>query len=166
MTLETEKLMDSAGWHLLEALQQDARLSYTELGQRVGLSAPAVAERVRRMEDAGIISGYHAEINRSKLGLPITAIIRMSTFPGDRCTRFTASVQDIPEVLECSRVTGDDSMIIKVMAASVEHLETLIDHLSEQGNITTSMVLSTPVDRRVLTHSMMPGEESSHSNRI
>ena len=166
MTLETEKLMDSAGWHLLEALQQDARLSYTELGQRVGLSAPAVAERVRRMEDAGIISGYHAEINRSKLGLPITAIIRMSTFPGDRCTRFTASVQDIPEVLECSRVTGDDSMIIKVMAASVEHLETLIDHLSEQGNITTSMVLSTPVDRRVLTHSMMPGEESSHSSRI
>ena len=147
--------MDSAGWHLLEALQEDARLSYTELGQRVGLSAPAVAERVRRMEEAGIISGYHAEINRSKLGFPITAIIRMSTFPGDRCTRFTASVQALPEVLECSRVTGGDSMIIKVMASSVEHLETLIDYLSEQGNITTSMVLSTPVPRRVMSHSTM-----------
>ena len=155
MALETEKLMDSAGWHLLEALQEDARLSYTELGQRVGLSAPAVAERVRRMEEAGIISGYHAEINRSKLGFPITAIIRMSTFPGDRCTRFTASVQALPEVLECSRVTGGDSMIIKVMASSVEHLETLIDYLSEQGNITTSMVLSTPVARRVMSHSTM-----------
>ena len=159
MTLETEKLMDSAGWHLLEALQEDARLSYTELGQRVGLSAPAVAERVRRMEDAGIITGYHAEINRSKLGFPITAIIRMSTFPGDRCTRFTASVQELPEVLECSRVTGGDSMIIKVMASSVEHLETLIDFLSEQGNITTSMVLSTPVPRRIMARSTMSVEE-------
>ena len=153
MTLETEKLLDSTGWQLLEALQQDARVSYTELGQRVGLSAPAVAERVRRMEDMGIISGYHAEINRSKLGFPITAIIRMSTFPGDHCNRFTASVRELPEVLECSRVTGSDSMIIKVMASSVEHLETLIDHLSEQGNITTSMVLSTPVERRTITHS-------------
>ena len=159
MTLETEKLMDSAGWHLLEALQEDARLSYTELGQRVGLSAPAVAERVRRMEEAGIISGYHAEINRSKLGFPITAIIRMSTFPGDRCTRFTASVQALPEILECSRVTGGDSMIIKVMASSVEHLETLIDHLSEQGNITTSMVLSTPVPRRIMSRSIVSAEE-------
>ena len=155
MTLETEKLMDIAGWHILEALQEDARLSYTELGQRVGLSAPAVAERVRRMEDAGIISGYHAEINRKKLGFPITAIIRMSNFPGDPCNRFTTYIQNLPEVLECSRVTGGDSMVIKVMASSVEHLETLIDHLAEQGNITTSMVLSTPVARRVMTHSMM-----------
>ena len=159
MTLETEKLLDSAGWHILEALLEDARLSYTELGQRVGLSAPAVAERVRRMEEAGIISGYHAEINRSKLGFPITAIIRMSTFPGDRCTRFTNSVQDLPEVLECSRVTGGDSMIIKVMASSVEHLETLIDHLSDQGNITTSMVLSTPVARRTMTMATMLVDE-------
>ncbi len=159
MTLETEKLMDSAGWHLLEALQEDARLSYTELGQRVGLSAPAVAERVRRMEEAGIITGYHAEINRSKLGFPITAIIRMSTFPGDHCARFTNSVKDIPEVLECARVTGSDSMIIKIMASSVEHLETLIDHLSEQGNITTSMVLSTPVARRVMSRSILSLEE-------
>lgn len=150
MALETEKLLDIAGLHILEALQEDARLSYTELGQRVGLSAPAVAERVRRLEDAGIITGYHAEINRSKLGFPITAIIRMSTFPGDRCTRFTASVQDIPEIIECSRVTGSDSLIMKVMASSVEHLEKLIDHLSEQGNITTSMVLSTPVTRRIM----------------
>ncbi len=154
MTLETEKLMDSAGWHLLEALQEDARLSYTELGQRVGLSAPAVAERVRRMEDAGIITGYHAEINRRKLGFPITAIIRMSNFPGDPCTRFTAYVQNLPEVLECSRVTGGDSMIIKVMASSVEHLETLIDRLAEQANITTSMVLSTPVAHRIMTYSL------------
>src|SRR5436309_4239134 len=88
MTLEIEKLLDATGWQLLQELQQNARLSYSELGQRVGLSSPAVAERIRRMEDAGIISGYHAEINRARIGYPITAIIRMSTFAGERCTRF------------------------------------------------------------------------------
>src|SRR5215470_16548505 len=109
MALEIEKLLDATGWQLLRELQQNARLSYSELGQRVGLSSPAVAERIRRMEDAGIISGYHAEVNRAKIGFPITAIIRMSTLAGDRCTRFTAFTQDIPEVLVCYRVTGSDS---------------------------------------------------------
>ncbi len=150
MTFETEKLLDSTGWQLLQALQQDARLSYTELGQRVGLTAPAVAERVRKMEDVGIISGYHAEINRAKIGFPITAIIRMSTFSGERCSSFAAFTQDLPEVLESYRVTGSDSLIVKVMAASVEHLEALIDRLSAHGQLTTSMVLSTPVRRRVI----------------
>ncbi len=151
MALEIEKLLDDTGWQLLRALQQNARLSYSELGQRVGLSSPAVAERIRRMEDAGIISGYHAEINRSKLGYPITAIIRMSTSPGDQCTRFATFVQDIPEVLDCYRVTGSDSLIMKVMASSVEHLESLIDRLSAHGQLTTSMVLSAPVTKRVVT---------------
>jgi len=151
MALEIEKLLDDTGWQLLHALQQNARLSYSELGQRVGLSSPAVAERIRRMEDAGIISGYHVELNRSKLGYPITAIIRMSTSPGDQCSRFATFVQEIPEVLECYRVTGSDSLIMKVMASSVEHLESLIDRLSAHGQLTTSMVLSAPVTRRVVT---------------
>jgi len=151
MALEIEKLLDTTGWQLLHALQQNARLSYSELGQRVGLSSPAVAERVRRMEDAGIISGYHAEINLSKVGFPITAIIRMSTSPGERCTRFTGFVENIPEVLECYRVTGSDALIMKVMASSVEHLEALIDQLSAHGQLTTSIVLSTPVRRRIVT---------------
>lgn len=150
MTLETEKLLDSAGWHILQALQQNARLSYTELGQQVGLSAPAVAERVRRMEDAGIITGYHVEINRAKLGFPITAIIRMSNAPGERCTTFSAFTETVPEVLECHRVTGSDSIVMKVMASSVEHLEALIDQFSLHGQLTTSIVLSTPVKRRIV----------------
>jgi Lrp/AsnC family transcriptional regulator, leucine-responsive regulatory protein len=151
MALEIEKLLDATGWQLLRELQQNARLSYSELGQRVGLSSPAVAERIRRMEDAGIISGYHTEVNRAKIGFPITAIIRMSTFAGERCTRFAGFAQDIPEVLECYRVTGSDSLVIKVMASSIEHLETLIDSLSAHGQLTTSMVLSTPVERRTIT---------------
>jgi len=159
MALETEKLLDSTGWQLLQALQHNARLSYTELGQQVGLSAPAVAERVRRMEDAGIISGYHVEINRGKLGFPITAIIRMSTSPGEHCTRFTASAEEIPEVLECYRVTGSDSLIMKVMASSVEHLEAFIDQFSAHDQLTTSIVLSTPVKRRIVTQRVETREE-------
>src|SRR6059058_1317349 len=151
MTLEIEKLLDDTGWQLLQALQCNARLSYSELGQRVGLSSPAVAERVRRMEDAGIITGYRAEVNTAKIGYPITAIIRISNSPGERCTRLTASTQEIPEVLECHRVTGSDSLIMKVMASSVEHLEALIDRLSEYGLLTTSIVLSTVVSRRIVT---------------
>ena len=77
MALDIEKLLDETGWHILQALQENARLSFSELGQRVGLSSPAVAERVRRMEDAGIIKGYHAEIDTAKVGYPITAIIRI-----------------------------------------------------------------------------------------
>jgi Lrp/AsnC family transcriptional regulator, leucine-responsive regulatory protein len=151
MALEYERLLDETGWHILEALQENARLSFSELGQRVGLSSPAVAERVRRMEDAGIITGYRAEVNTAKIGYPITAIIRISNSPGERCTRFSALAQAIPEVLECYRVTGSDALIMKIMATSVEHLESLIDRLSEHGQLTTSIVLSTPVSRRILT---------------
>ena len=150
MALEFERLLDETGWHILEALQENARLSFSELGQRVGLSSPAVAERVRRMEDAGIISGYRAEINTAKIGYPITAIMRMHS-QGDRCTRLNAQVREIPEVLECYRVTGEDCHFMKVMVSSVEHLESLIDRLSMYGQVTTSIVLSTPVTRRIVT---------------
>jgi len=149
MALDIEKLLDETGWHILQALQENARLSFSELGQRVGLSSPAVAERVRRMEDAGIIKGYRAEINTAKIGYPITAIIRMNT-PGERCTRFSAFTQEMPEVLECYRVTGSDSLVMKVMASSVGHLEAIIDRLSAHGELNTSIVLSTPVTRRVI----------------
>ena len=151
MALEKERLLDETGWHILEALQENARLSFSELGQRVGLSSPAVTERVRRMEDAGIITGYRAEVNTAKIGYPITAIIRVSNSPGERCTRLSALAQVIPEVLECYRVTGSDSLIMKVMASSVEHLESLIDRISEHGQLTTSIVLSTVLDRKVIT---------------
>ncbi len=150
MALENERLLDETGWRILEALQDNARLSFSELGQRVGLSSPAVAERVRRMEDAGIISGYRAEVNTAKIGYPITAIMRMHS-QGERCSRLNAQVREIPEVLECYRVTGEDCHFMKVMVSSVEHLESLIDRLSMYGQVTTSIVLSTPVTRRIVT---------------
>jgi Lrp/AsnC family transcriptional regulator, leucine-responsive regulatory protein len=156
MALEIEKLLDDTGWRLLQELQQNARLSYSELGQRVGLSSPAVAERIHKMEDAGIICGYHAEVNVAKIGFPITAVIRMGSAPGERCTRPIAYMQAMPEVLECYRVTGSDALVMKVMAASVEHLEAIIDRMSAHGPLTTSIVLSTPVTRRIITQ--MVGE--------
>jgi Lrp/AsnC family transcriptional regulator, leucine-responsive regulatory protein len=149
MTLEVDKLLDETGWRILQALQENARLSFSELGLRVGLSSPAVAERVRRLEDAGIIKGYRAEIDTTKVGYPITAIIRMQA-QGDRCTRISAFVRDIPEVLECYRVTGSDCLIMKVMVSCVEHLEVLIDRLSVHGPLTTSIVLSTPITKGVI----------------
>src|SRR5438552_16417307 len=126
-------------------------LPFRKIGQREGLTSPAIAERVQRMEDAGIITGYRAEVNTAKIGYPITAIIRISNSPGERCTRLTASTQEIPEVLECHRVTGSDSLIMKIMASSVEHLEALIDRLSEHGQLTTSIVLSTVLSRKIVT---------------
>jgi Lrp/AsnC family leucine-responsive transcriptional regulator len=135
----------------LQELQQDARLSYSELGQRVGLSSPAVADRMRRMEEAGIIAGYHVEINMARVGLPVTAIIRLGSVPGQSCTRVAALVSEIPEVLECYRVTGSDTVVIKAVATSVDHLERIIDQLSLYGLPTTSMVLSKPTKRHLLS---------------
>jgi Lrp/AsnC family leucine-responsive transcriptional regulator len=159
MALEIEKLLDETGWLLLEELQQHARLSYSELGQRVGLSSPAVAERIRKMEEAGIITGYHAEVNLAKLGLPVTAIIRLGSTAGQSCNRVATSVSEIPEVLECNRVTGSDSVIIKVVAASVAHLERIIDRLATYGLPTTSIVLSKPIKRRAITRQMLDQQE-------
>ncbi|WP_376796052.1 Lrp/AsnC family transcriptional regulator [Thermogemmatispora sp.] len=151
MTGEIERLLDATGWQLLEALQQQARLSYRELGQRVGLSAPAVSERVRRLEEAGLITGYHAEVNLDRLGLPVRAIIRMSLASGQSSARAIASIREIAEVIECSRVTGEETLILKGVATSVEHLESLIDRLLAYGSLTTSLILSTPIPRRVVT---------------
>ncbi len=155
MALEIEKLLDETGWQLLQELQESARLSYSELGQRVGLSSPAVADRMRKLEEAGIIAGYHAEINTAKVGLPVTAIIRLGSIPGQSCTRVAVSVSEIPEVIECYRVTGSDTVIIKVIASSVDHLEKIIDQLSAYGLPTTSMVLSKPTKRYAITKELV-----------
>ena len=151
MSQDIERLLDETGWQLLAALQEHARLSYNELGQRVGLTAPAVSERVRKLEEAGVITGYHAEINRALVGLPVTAIIRMGLHDSQSSARATARIREIPEVLECARVTGGDTLILKVAASSIEHLERLIDRLLAYGPLTTSMVLSTPIQKRVVT---------------
>lgn len=166
MGLEGEVGLDATSWRLLEELQQHGRLTYTELGQRVGLSLPAVAERVRRMEEAGIIAGYHAEVNLGKLGMPVQALVHLHSIGGQSCTRAVSQVSAIPEVLECARVTGDDSIIVRVVATSLDHLARVIDHLSLSGVPTTSILRSNPIRKRPVPQDILKRaneEESSAS---
>jgi Lrp/AsnC family leucine-responsive transcriptional regulator len=149
--LDPERFLDDIGWQILVALQENARLTFSELGRRVGLTAPAVAERIRRLEEAGVIVGYRAELSTVKVGLPLCAFIRRSIFGEAKYGGgMVHLVQQTPEVLECHRVTGGDSYILKVAVASVEHLEELIDRLTSYGQPTTSIVLSSPLTHRVI----------------
>jgi len=141
--------IDDIDRKVLTELQQDARVSYAELGRRVGLTTPAVIERVRKLEDAGVITGYRAEIDTSKVGLPITAFVRMS-ITGVDYSHIIEVAEQSNEVLECHRGTGGDSFIMKVAVSSVEHLQQIIDKLTPYGITTTAIVLSSPVKRRVI----------------
>jgi Lrp/AsnC family transcriptional regulator, leucine-responsive regulatory protein len=141
--------MDTIDWNILKELQIDARTSFAELGRRVGLTTPAVIERVRKLEDARIITGYRADIDTSKVGLPITAFVRMS-ISGVDYSQIVKAAEETKEILECHRGTGGDSFIMKVAVADVEHLQNLIDKLTPYGITTTSIVLSSPVKKRVI----------------
>ena len=141
--------IDDIDRKVLTELQQDARVSYAELGRRVGLTTPAVIERVRKLEDAGVIIGYRAEIDPAKVGLPITAFVRMS-ITGVDYSHIIEVAEQSNEVLECHRGTGGDSFIMKVAVESVEHLQQIIDKLTPYGITTTAIVLSSPVKRRVI----------------
>lgn len=144
MAFHSEYLLDETGWRILQELQRDARLSFHELGRRVGLSSPAAAERVHKLEDAGIITGYGAKVDTSKVGLPIMAIMRLTT-PINPWSQADDLVAEFPELLEFHRVTGSDSYIFKVIVASIAHLELVINRLVPYGPLTTSIVLSSPV---------------------
>ncbi|HEY0458097.1 MAG TPA: Lrp/AsnC family transcriptional regulator [Pyrinomonadaceae bacterium] len=142
-------MIDEIDWKILKELQINARLTFAELGRRVGLTTPAVIERIRKLEDASIITGYRVEIDTAKVGLPITAFIRMS-ITGVDYSHIIEVVEVSTEVLECHRGTGNDSFIMKVAVADVGHLQTLIDKLTPYGITTTSIVLSSPVKSRVI----------------
>ena len=115
--------LDAVSWKILEALQLNARKSFAEIGRQIGLSTPAVAERVHRLEEAGVITGYHVALDVAKLGVPIRVMVR-------------------------HRVTGDESFVIEANVVSIRHMEALIDRLSALGATSTSTVLSSPVQRR------------------
>jgi Lrp/AsnC family transcriptional regulator, leucine-responsive regulatory protein len=146
---EIEKLLDSTGRHLLRLLQAEARLSYSELGRRVGLSTTAVIDRMHRLQDAGLITGYYAALNREKLGLSVLAFVRLQTTP-ERYPAVLALIETLPAVLECHHVTGEESFVLKVVAASVAELEPLIERFSRFGRTSTSIVMSSPVGERPL----------------
>lgn len=149
MAVEFTALLDEIGRNLLSALQEDARLSYAELGRRIGLSPAATAERLRRLEEAGIITGYRVEIDREALGLPVLAIVRMSC-DGAKYRPFLKAVKAMEGVIECHHVAGGDAFMMKVVAASVTELGRVVEKLLDFGVPTTSIVFSSPVARREL----------------
>lgn len=142
-------LLDETNLRLLGELQHDARLSIAELGRRVGLSSPAVAERVKRLELEGVITGYRAEIDPRRLGYSLGVIIRIR--PNPRQLADVAQLaRDTPEVIECHRVTGEDCYVMTAYVRDVEHLEAVIDQFVAYGQTTSAIMQSAPVPRRGL----------------
>jgi Lrp/AsnC family leucine-responsive transcriptional regulator len=141
--------LDAISWKILEALQQNARVSFAELGRIIGLSTPAVAERVHRLEEAGVITGYHASLDSTKVGVPIRILVRL-TIPGGevQISRTVIALKELSEISRCHRITGSETFIIEADVVSIRHLEALIDRLSALGATSTSTVLSSPVERR------------------
>lgn len=141
------KALDATDWHILSELQADGRLSFNQLAKRVNLSAPAVAERVRRLEDQGVIAGYQARVDPAKAGLPLTAFVQMRCSPG-RCLLRTSTADDLPEVVEIHKLSGNACSMLKVRVASMEHLEGLFERIGEHGELNTHVVLSTQYEGR------------------
>jgi len=136
--------LDGVDRRILAELQHDGRLSFNELSRRVNLSAPAVAERVRRLTDRGVITGYHAHVDPAAAGLPVTALVRMECF-GAHCLLRERSALELPEILQAHRVTGDDCCVLLIAVRSMERFEEIIDRLAEHGRPSSTMVLSSPV---------------------
>jgi len=145
--MDSTALMDSYGRKLLGELQANARLSVAELGRRMGLSPTATGERLRQMEEVGIVRGYTVDIDREALGLEVMAFIRMSC-NGMQYHRLLEFVQTLEEVRECHHLTGGDDLLLKVTTTNMNDLEALIEALLPYGTPVTSLVLSSPVERR------------------
>ncbi len=147
MRFDSSSGIDATDWTLLHLLQEDARLSFAELGRKLRLSAPAVAERMKRLEERGAIRGYRAEINLSALGRPLHVYLRATVQPKDY-PRFRKKIESLDEIFECHHVTGAESFILRAAVSNVNALESLIQQLTVYGPTTTSVILSTTLDRR------------------
>lgn len=143
------ELLDAINRRLLSELQLDARLSIAELGRRISLSPPAVAERLQRLERAGVITSYRAEVDPKQIGFPIGVIVRIR--PSTRqLHKIPELAREIAEVVECHRITGDDCFFMRLQLRSLDDLEPILDRLLVYGQTTTSIVHSTPIQRRPL----------------
>ncbi|MFF2522799.1 Lrp/AsnC family transcriptional regulator [Streptomyces liangshanensis] len=141
---------DSTDWRILDVLQRDGRASFAELARAVSMSPSAVTERVRRLEEAGVISGYAAVVDRERLGLPILAYVRLR-YPNGNYKPFHDLLERTSEILEAHHVTGDDCFVLKVVARSMSHLEEINGRIGTLGSVTTSVVYSSPLPRRALS---------------
>jgi Lrp/AsnC family leucine-responsive transcriptional regulator len=142
-------LLDEINRRLLEELQRDGRVAFAELGRRVGLSAPAVAERVGRLEREGVITGYRAVVDPRAIGYPLAAVVRVRPF-ARQIHKIPEVAGKTPEVVECERITGEDCFLLRLHVRGMEDLEPVLDRFTPFGQTTTSIVHSAPVARRAL----------------
>lgn len=158
--------LDDVDWRLLEALQADGRASYADLARLVGLSASAATERVRRLEESGVITGYRAEVDPERLGLAITALVRLR-YPHGNYRPFRDLLATTPEIGEAHHVTGEDCFVLTVRARSMRHLEEVTGRIAGLGPVTTSVVYSSPLPRRGVVGSAVgaSGAAASASRR-
>lgn len=138
-------MLDEINRNLLKLLQADARLSYAELAKQVGLTPPSVAERLRKLEDAGIITGYRVAVDLTPLGFDLIAFVQIESRDRVEEAKLLENINTLPEVLESYRITGRDCVLLKVMARSMKHLDEIMIELSAYGRTTTSLVLSSNV---------------------
>lgn len=142
-----KSLLDEVNVRILAALADDPRLNAAELGRRVGMSAPAVRERVTRLEESGVIRGYRLDVDPAMLGLPVAAWVRIRPGPG-QLPKIAELAERTPEVSECHRISGDDCFLLKVHVAGIEGLEGVLDRFLLHGQTTSSFIVSTPVAPR------------------
>lgn len=159
--MKSSVTLDARDWRILEALQQDARQSLSALGKRIGLSQPAISERVRKLEDAGVIEGYAARVNLQAVGVGLQAIIALRT-THQHLRACLEQFEQTPEVLEVHRVTGTDCFMIRCAIPRPEDLERIVDSLARYGSVTTSLVLSKPVEKPI-TRGIVTGHTGLNS---
>ncbi|WP_330329268.1 Lrp/AsnC family transcriptional regulator [Streptomyces sp. NBC_00536] len=146
----TDYSPDATDWRILEALQADGRATFAELARAVAMSPSAVTERVRRLEEAGVITGYTATVDPQKLGKSIMALVRLR-YPHGNYKPFHDLLEATPEILEAHHVTGDDCFVLKVVSRSMSHLEEVTGRIAGLGSVTTSVIYSSPLSRRPLS---------------
>ena len=148
-------LLDARNVKLLRLLRDDPRRSVSEMARRIGMSAPAVRERIQRLEEAGIIRGYRLELDARALGYPISAFLRVRPMPG-KLAKIGELAQRLPQVVECHRITGEDCFVMRLYLERLEDLDPLLDRFLAYGQTTTSLVQSSPVPPRGLP---LPGTD-------
>lgn len=146
----TDYSPDATDWRILDVLQRDGRATFAELAREVAMSSSAVTERVRRLEEAGVISGYAAVVDPERIGLPILAFVRLR-YPNGNYKPFHDLLEATPEIVEAHHVTGDDCFVLKVTARSMSHLEAVSGKIGALGSVTTSVVYSSPLPRRAVS---------------
>lgn len=141
-------MLDAADRQIVDALAHDARLSLKELAARAGLSSPACSERLRRLEERGVLIGYAADVSLEALGYPLQAIMRVRPLPG-MLYIVEKIILETPEIIECDKITGDDCFVCRVAVRNMADLDRVHDRITEKAQTNTAMVKSTPLKRRL-----------------